>query len=103
MISVMKGLQEKETNYDCNELTASCVKAAEPNSEWWTAEPLPIIPGTARRNQYPKLTPMPIGLNILRHGAMIFDLEPDDYVIVICAAPTVSAPNFLITCIHIQI
>ena len=106
MISVFKGLQEKETNYDYNDLITNCLKTVEPSgewnekTEWWKAEPLPTIPESGKRH---KLLGPSIGTNVLRHNAMIFDLEPNDYVIVICAAPTVSARNFLIACIDIHI
>ena len=87
MISVFKGVNKKETNYDHQELIDSCVNAVEPNQELWKAEPLPTIPETVEE----KFSPIEIGSNGFRHDAMIFDLEADDYVIVICAAPNVSA------------
>ena len=86
MISVFKGMKEKETNYDDQELIESCVNTVQPNQEWWKAEPLPTIPET----DGDKYSPIKIGSNGFRHDAMIFDLEADDYVIVICAAPNVS-------------
>ena len=87
MITVFKGLQEKATNYDYNELRTSCVKAAEHNQKWWTVEPVATIP----ENLGNKFVSIPIGGNGFRHDAWIFDLEPGDYVIVISAAPNVSA------------
>ena len=87
MITVFKGLQEKATNYDYNELYTSCKKAAEPHQKWWTVEPVATIP----ENEGNKFVSMPIGGNGFRHDAWIFDLEPNDYVIVVSAAPNVSA------------
>ena len=87
MLSVFKGVKEKETNYDDQELIESCVNTVKPNQDWSKAEPFPTIPETIEE----KFSPIEIGLNGFRHDAMIFDLEADDYVIVICAAPNVSA------------
>ena len=85
MITVFKGLQEKATNYDYNELCTSCEKIAEPNQNWWSVEPLPAIP-EEKENKFLSRT-----VSGFRHDAWIFDLEPDDYVIVISAAPKVRA------------
>ena len=87
MITVFKGLQDKETNYDDMELYRSCLKTGEPNQEWYAVEPLPTIPEKANT----KFVSTPIGGNGFRHDAWIFDLEPDNYVIVISAAPKVRA------------
>ena len=87
LISVIKGLSEKETNYTDQELIQGCVNTDPTNSDWWAAEPLPKIPEQSQKN---KLISQGLGTNVLRHDAMLFDLEPNDYTIVICASPSVS-------------
>ena len=74
MLSVFKGVKEKETNYDDQELIESCVNTVKPNQDWSKAEPFPTIPETIEE----KFPPIEIGLNGFRHDAMIFDLEADD-------------------------
>ena len=86
LISVIKGLQEKQTNYTDQELIRGCVNTDPTNSDWWAVEPLPTIP----EHYEDKLTTQGLGTNVLRHNAMLFDLEPNDYTIVICASPSVS-------------
>ena len=100
MITIAKGVQEKETNYDANELASAWTKLAKADPEWvaqkkkWYEHDgglMPIIPeGNWQQN---KFVHTGMGKNILRHDAMIFELEPDDYVIVINAAPEVSDKN----------
>ena len=69
------------------ELIQGCVNTDPTNSDWWAAEPLPKIPEQSQKN---KLISQGLGTNVLRHDAMLFDLEPNDYTIVICASPSVS-------------
>ena len=92
MIAVFKGLEEKETNYNDQELLRSCQKIVPKNTRLTAAEPLATIPEPhPKPENKSKCSAQGIGTNVLRHDAVLFDLEPNDYVIVICAAPDVSS------------
>ena len=91
MISVIKRDQDKETNYGDQELAMACVKVADENTHWASTEPLPTIPEGKYRQK--KFVHQGLGKNAVRHDAMIFDLEPNDYIVVINATPDVSDKN----------